>query len=47
MMNRVTGRGNVIESAMQTATDYAPLGILPLALTALPAYLYFTRNVRE
>jgi hypothetical protein len=42
MMNRLTGRGNVIESAMQTATDYAPLGILPLALTALPAYLYYS-----
>ena len=39
MANRLTGRANFIDRAMQTATEYAPFGILLLVLLAVPAYL--------
>ena len=38
--SRVSGEANAVEQAMNTATRYSPLGILILALTAVPAYAY-------
>jgi hypothetical protein len=40
MASRITGNENFIDRAMQTATAYAPLGLLVLMLLALPAYLF-------
>lgn len=40
--NRVTDQSNVIERTMNLATEFAPLGILVLALIAIPAYLRTT-----
>ncbi len=37
---RVSGASNVIERAMESATEYSPLAILLLALIALPAYFF-------
>lgn len=37
--NRVSGNSNSIERAMTTLTDYAPFGVLILAMIAIPSYL--------
>jgi len=42
IVNRVSGESNGIERLMTTLTTFAPLGILILALVAIPAYLYTT-----
>jgi hypothetical protein len=42
IVNRVTGASNGIERLMNTVTEFSPLGILLLALVAIPAYLYTT-----
>lgn len=42
IVNRVSGESNSIERLMTTLTEYAPLGILILAVVAIPAYLYTT-----
>ncbi len=42
IVNRVSGESNAVERAMSTVTEYAPAGILILALIALPAYFYKT-----
>jgi hypothetical protein len=39
IVNRVSGESNGIERLMTTVTTFAPLGILILALVAIPAYL--------
>ena len=40
MVNRVTGKPNLIERLMDTVTEFAPLGILILAVIAIAAYLF-------
>lgn len=45
--SRVFGESNVIDRSMQTVTEYAPLGILLLALVALPAYVHHTIKQRS
>lgn len=40
IVSRVSGESNIIDRGMETVTEYAPLGILLLALLALPAYIY-------
>jgi hypothetical protein len=40
IVNRVSGVSNVVERAMSTVTEWAPLGIFVLAAVTLPAYLY-------
>jgi len=40
IVNRVSGVSNAIERAMNTVTEFAPVGILILALVAIPAYFY-------
>jgi hypothetical protein len=40
MVNRISGEPNVIENWTGTATRLAPLGIVLLALIAIPAYFY-------
>ena len=42
IVNRVSGESNGIERLMTTVTSFSPLGILILALIAIPAYLYTT-----
>ncbi|HEY3839317.1 MAG TPA: HupE/UreJ family protein [Bryobacteraceae bacterium] len=42
MVNRVTGLANGFEQFMETVTRFAPLGILVLALVAIPSYLHAT-----
>jgi len=42
IVNRVSGVSNAIERAMNTVTEFAPVGILILALVAIPAYFYTT-----
>ncbi len=41
-VSRVSGESNAIERLITTMTEFAPLGILILALVAIPAYLYAT-----
>ncbi|MBI1764278.1 MAG: HupE/UreJ family protein [Acidobacteria bacterium] len=45
--SRVSGASNVIDRSMQTVTQYAPLGILLLALLALPAYVHHSIKQRS
>lgn len=45
--SRVSGESNIIDRSMQTVTEYAPLGILLLALVALPAYVHHTIKQRS
>lgn len=40
MTSRITGQTNFIDRAMQAATDFAPVGVLVLALLAVPVYFY-------
>lgn len=47
IVSRVSGEANVIDRAMETVTQYAPLGILLLALLALPAYIYHSSKRRR
>ena len=42
IVNRVSGESNWIERLLTAVTTFAPLGILVLALIAIPAYLYTT-----
>lgn len=42
IVHRVTGESNPIERLMAVVTEFAPLGILVLALIAIPAYCYTT-----
>ena len=42
MVNRVTGKSNFIERLMDTVTEFAPLGIFVLAVTAIAAYFLTT-----
>lgn len=44
MGQRITGQSNAIERWMTAATDLAPLGIVLLAVIAIPAYFYTTLN---
>jgi hypothetical protein len=38
--NRLSGKANAVEQLITTVTPFAPLGILLLAVIAMPAYLY-------
>ncbi|NOT60221.1 MAG: HupE/UreJ family protein, partial [Acidobacteria bacterium] len=40
MASRISGQTNFIDRAMQAATNFAPLGVLILALLAVPLYFY-------
>jgi hypothetical protein len=40
IVNRISGHSNIIERGMNSVTTLAPLGILILALVAIPAYSY-------
>jgi hypothetical protein len=44
ILSRVTGNSNAIERAMNSAPDFAPLGILLLAVIAIPAYFFRTKE---
>ncbi len=44
---RISGAPNIIGSSIQNSTEYAPLGILLLALIAVPAYCYSSIRARN
>ncbi|HKX31727.1 MAG TPA: HupE/UreJ family protein [Blastocatellia bacterium] len=47
IVSRVSGQSNVIDRSTQVIAQYAPVGILLLALLALPAYLHHSIKRRS
>ncbi|HEY3739907.1 MAG TPA: HupE/UreJ family protein [Bryobacteraceae bacterium] len=42
IVSRVSGQSNPIDRVMESVTQYSPLGIVVLAMIAIPAYIYTT-----